>query len=418
MVHVKITNYFFRSFNFRMEIRVNSYNNFRGYDARPLRGFIMGTNRGGIADEMAAIGKKEGFKIYSVISDRLCAKPPKTEGVFNMWAQDRWTILKNKLFYFLPGKPTEAIKNYFGLKYDLTQKVTRDIEYEKLSNKEGNLVIYDDRLKRFCLDFEKIELPAKTHIPGGNMYFIKGDVEGEEEVIIGKDELGKYSLKDIQEMFGAKKITVLPQMDYHVDLFIRPLDNKRILLADDNMTMEVLEKALAKIKENATILKPLQYIRYKQISLNLENIIMNFSWASYRNTLPKTDEIEQILKNSGYEVIRVPGRLYEVKDMYRNGSEDSLQHSCNFINANVFKNNEGDLVYITNKSQLDSMMAMDKRTREELGISFEKTFTEAISKYVKPEHVYFLSGEDNYIPNSMLYETMGGIHCTCVEVPQ
>ena len=41
-------------------------NSFKGYDARPLKGFIMNSNNGGIASEMLNIGKKEGFKIFSV----------------------------------------------------------------------------------------------------------------------------------------------------------------------------------------------------------------------------------------------------------------------------------------------------------------------------------------------------------------
>ena len=37
---------------------------FKGYDARPLKGFIMMTNYGGIANEMANIGTKESFDVF------------------------------------------------------------------------------------------------------------------------------------------------------------------------------------------------------------------------------------------------------------------------------------------------------------------------------------------------------------------
>ena len=49
-----------------MKIQATSDTNFKGYDARALKGFLMSSNCQNIALEMSNIGKKEGFKIYSV----------------------------------------------------------------------------------------------------------------------------------------------------------------------------------------------------------------------------------------------------------------------------------------------------------------------------------------------------------------
>ena len=58
-----------------------------------------------------------------------------------------------------------------------------------------------------------------------------------------------------------------------------------------------------------------------------------------------------------------------------------------------------------------------KNLSEELGFSFEKGFIDTIRPYVKPEHVYFVKGENNFVVNEMLKTYMGGIHCACAEIP-
>jgi hypothetical protein len=50
-------------------------------------------------------------------------------------------------------------------------------------------------------------------------------------------------------------MTILPQMDYHLDLFIRPLDKKRILVADDRKTLNVLKEGVQKLHNYILIIK-------------------------------------------------------------------------------------------------------------------------------------------------------------------
>ena len=52
-----------------MNIQSISQTNFKGYDARPLKGFFMSSNCRGIAEEMREIGQREGFRIFSTVSD-------------------------------------------------------------------------------------------------------------------------------------------------------------------------------------------------------------------------------------------------------------------------------------------------------------------------------------------------------------
>ena len=107
---------------------VNS-TNFKGYDARAIKGFLMSSNCHGIASEMHAIGQKEGFKIYSVKNGQLREGLPKySESTSGLWAQDLWTIAKNKLLALEYDKKFYAIKNTFGLKFDFTEKICHDTD--------------------------------------------------------------------------------------------------------------------------------------------------------------------------------------------------------------------------------------------------------------------------------------------------
>ena len=67
-----------------------------------------------------------------------------------------------------------------------------------------------------------------------------------------------------------------------------------------------------------------------------------------QNKLPNSETICSDLRKAGYKPICVPGRVYNI--LGRDDEEQSLQHFCNYINANVLKNRKNEIVYITNKS--------------------------------------------------------------------
>ena len=103
--------------------------NFKGYDARRLKGFLMNTNCYGIADEMKKIGDKEGFKIYTIKNDKFIEGLPKySENTIGLWAQDLWGIAKNKLLALEYDKKFYAIKNALSLKVDFTEKICHETD--------------------------------------------------------------------------------------------------------------------------------------------------------------------------------------------------------------------------------------------------------------------------------------------------
>ncbi|MCM1338822.1 MAG: hypothetical protein NC191_04040 [Muribaculaceae bacterium] len=365
-----------------MNIQPTNQYTFKGYDARALHGFLMSSNIHGIADEMFKIGEKEGFKIFSPYGNRFGEKcteclPPKSKIAFWVWAQDYWTILKDNLIARDFDKTARSIHDYFKLKFNpLQSKIRKNIEN-----------MDDDFIDEYLFN---------THIPGGNIFITKNGKR--DEILIGQDELKKFSIQEIKKMYGVKKVITLPQMDFHIDMFIRPLDKKRILLADDNMSLDILNEISKKLPNRPKLRQRIE--RYATIFENMKA----------RNKLPQTDEIEKILKENNYEVIRVPGRIYTTLNT-------NLMHHLNFMNANVLINNDGELVYITNKSQMNEILGLSKKIISEIGGSFEEYFTKIISKYVSPKHIYFVSGNRNYLPKKLLPDFNGGIHCACAEIP-
>lgn len=414
-----------------MKVDFNTQTSFRGYDARKLKGFLMSYNCYGIADEMMKIGEKEGFKIFmpTIVNGKpVCKKysPFALADSKNLWSQDLWTILKGKLLAFEYSKTTQAIKEFFNLQYDFTEQVAHSTEKIKSVNQnlwdlfaeaqqpaEQRARGLDETVNE--IEVKKAELHRlqdDAHIKGGNVFIVKGD--NGDELFIGEEELKKYDILDMQAMYNVEKVIVLPQMDFHLDLFIRPLDKKRVLIADDNMTLKVLNEGLERLNGYINSLPNNKQGKYKKIFIEMSAMIKEFEEEVQCNLLPQTDEVAKILEDNGYETIRVPGRFYETWE--GDDDETCLKHYCNYLNANVLKNRRGNLVYITNKSNIDKMLGLSSQLSKKIGFSFEQAFRDAISPYVKNSKIYFVKGHNNYVANEMLTEYQGGIHCASSEI--
>ena len=367
-----------------MNIQSISSNNFKGYDARPLKGFLMSGNPYGIAREMKNIGQKEGFKIYSLLNDIECAEGLMHIGYSTnkLWAQDMWTIVKNKLQAFSFNNSTKLIKDFFNL--DTTH------------------------MQKNC--FDPLQ---RDHISGGNLFIVNNGIS--EELLIGEDELLRKDVSELLETYGVNKVIPIPQMDFHIDLFIRPLDKKRILLADDKLALDALKEGKSKLEKYVATLPPEKQKVYRNIFKNFNREIKEFKKNIKLNKNPKSEDVEKVLERAGYEVIKVPGRIYNSADI---DYEMFLSHICNYINANAFINEKGDLVYITNKSAIDDLLGLTPELSKKIGFSFEDSFIKSIEPYVKREHIYFVEGKEGFVKNFMLTVNQGGIHCATMEIPK
>lgn len=380
----------------------------------------MSGNPGCTALEMRSIAKKEGFKVFTAGKTITEDIPPFFPYKNNIWAQDLWTILKNRLLTSEISDISANIKEFFNIQEN------NPLQAQKLNTllknlKEAPIIIKTNEEE---VDFARSKsnsiiknhcIGEQAHIPGGNTYIVKGDYE--DELIIGKNELEKYSVEEIKEIYNVKKVTVLPQMDYHIDLFIRPLDNKRILVTDDDLSLQVLKDGLEKLEKYQKTLPYAKRERYSSNKHRLKQIINKMEEGVLFNSLAQTDEIVAILEENGYTTIRVPGRIYNLEQV--SSDEPSLVHDCNYINANVLKKDNGDLVYITNWSDIDTTkIGLPDEIQKRIDFNFQNAFIDSISKYVKPKHIYFVKGKDGYVTKTMLPELGGGIHCICAEIPK
>ena len=420
-----------------MNIHKTSQIYFKGYDARPLKGFFMSSNCRGVAEEMRAIGRKEGFKIFSTMGDsfsQICVDNiPKYElSVSGLWAQDYWTFVKDKLFSFENNKMTQAILDYFNLKPDFTQQIDRKSSstqqlQQELANaqkelkesqslyKENKTLIFEKMRKIDEINNQILEKHRECHIAGGNLFIAKNK-KGKEFIIVGENDTRKYLPEEIRLMYGIDNVIVLPQMDYHLDLFIRPLNNGKVLVADDKMSMKVLTEGLGKFKSYILSLPVSERKTYSKLFVKYYKELEKFYNNIRDNTFVQANSVAKILEEKNFEVVRVPARIYEFCEVVND--EDFLRHKCNYLNANVLINDEGKLVYITNKSNVDNDFGISPEVAQKIGFSFEKSFIDSISPYVEKEHFYFIKGEDDFVANEMLKEFQGGIHCACAEIPK
>lgn len=373
-------------------MRVDSINNsiyFSGYDARPLRGFLMNSNYKGIASELASIGEKHGFDVFfidkkavNIVTDKLLPD----DKLSGSWAQDFWSFTRKGFLFYEDGGYERIIRDYFNIKNNTFQnKVKENLEIPLLSkylkflksipliNRDGlEYAILPDEMTKTIKLFSKDllnseilktlknykELMSRSHVAGGNFFIVKGK-GGKDELIVGSKELSKFSQSELKKMYGVKNIHILPQMDFHLDMFIRPLDNGRILVADDKKVVQLFQKGIQSIYdytrreyENAGVMKT--------PFLNLGAYLFRFKKIIENNPLPDCDSIVKKLESEGFIPIRVPGRFYQlsINKSNSNSQDYLLTHFANFINSNVIKNKNGELVYITNKSVIDRELGL------------------------------------------------------------
>lgn len=121
-------------------MRVDSINNsiyFSGYDARPLRGFLMNSNYKGIASELASIGEKHGFDVFfidkkavNIVTDKLLPD----DKLSGSWAQDFWSFTRKGFLFYEDGGYERIIRDYFNIKNNTFQnKVKENLEIPLLS---------------------------------------------------------------------------------------------------------------------------------------------------------------------------------------------------------------------------------------------------------------------------------------------
>lgn len=132
-------------------------------------------------------------------------------------------------------------------------------------------------------------------------------------------------------MFQTDKIHVIPQADYHLDLFIRPLKDKKVLIADDEMMSQILDDGFNKITEMILSKPQNEREKYRDVYVKVGTYAQTFKEIINKNPLPNMNNIEETLIKSGYEPIRVPGRIFEILSDVKDSYLLNHQTYCLFI---------------------------------------------------------------------------------------
>lgn len=248
----------------------------------------------------------------------------------------------------------------------------------------------------------------KYHIQGGNFFIIK---EGQKNsVIIGKDEMNYYRPESIKRDFGVSKIYPVSQPDFHLDLGVRPLKDKTVLVNDDGLTFAAIDKA---IKSSNTYLYEHNDPEIEQVKTFLKNLKKCFVAGRKENKYKNDGKTAKELKEYGFNAVKVPGLV--IRPKFGNDINDETHYMANFMNAIVHEKQDGSLVYITNKSMLDKFAGITPEVEQKIGFSFHKMFKDSIKDYVSEDNIHFIDG-DGYIQRH-LDSLQGGIHCLFAEVP-
>lgn len=315
-------------------MKINSIQNynFKGYDAAPLSAIHMQNK---IADaffwELEEIAKKEGFEVKY---DRDLVK----------WSQDHKTIIEKR------KRPFLLTSRLFG---------ETNLEAIKKSYKISGTI-------------------PPCYIEGGNC-FIGKYPNGEKWMMVGQDDC-IFDKKSIAKDYNikAKNIIQIPQQDFHLDMFMRPIGYPYVLVNNPELVRE-------KIKELNTDGK---FDELEKTFLKNEQERQNL-YANHKKVI-------KALKKIGFIPIEVAG-------VFGSG--------VNFMNAIVNQHSNGKMTYITN----GTMSINGKKN------VFQEIFEQELrQKAPDIEKVYFINGvldpETNFLM-SELERFDGGLHCMVAEEP-
>lgn len=420
-----------------MEIKkYNTIPSFKGYDARELNGVLVTDKM--YADTLKKLSPKTGVDVFLPnIASKSIKKERFELSQSNklMWTQDYLTVLNHKVKAVLYDGSRDFLKRVLRATSDGMEK-----------------------------DFGFKSIKAFPHLRGGNFFICNNN--GKKELLISENKL-IYPQELFQKIYDVEKIHTIPKLDYHLDLFIRPLDNGNVLVADYKMTKDGMQKGIEKIKDyiEKNNLTESERANFEKVAENIElmikklDITLKFDPYKPQETLPK---VITALKEAGYNPIRVPAAYHylggvknkereqellnnfnqnmeELKSMAKHydpivqaatdkyielqtvkkdntknlGVEIESFYENNFINSIVHKKDDGKIVYITNAPLLDAKLGITPAIEQKTGFSTKNMFVESVAPYIDKENIHFI---DQKI-TERLFKYQGGIHCTAAEIP-
>ena len=231
----------------------------------------------------------------------------------------------------------------------------------------------------------RYKMPAarsENFLAGGNMFI--GKLPNGEKWLLSGENNTTQDVEGISKAYNIppQNIHFLPQQNYHLDMFMRPIGYPFVLVNDPELVLESVKKLDGSKEEKEEFKKTVN--KYYKLQETL-------GYSSAEATIKKLTEL-------GFVPIRIAGDYGE---------------SCNFMNAIVNKHENGTISYITNSTNCNN----------KLYSSLERVFADELREKVPfLDKTYFIKGKSegardtNYMMDALLYGG-GGIHCMTLEEP-
>lgn len=249
-------------------------------------------------------------------------------------------------------------------------------------------------------------IEGKTYLEGGNVLNTLTK-NGEPAAVIGEESI-KYSMiklglddseesikiakKQIAEELGIKEeyVTYIPQFDFHIDMFYRPMNDGQIAIPDYEAGINVLNELIQNIDKDldSPDIQPEQ-------KNNLENKkeeylkLINKLEEMKNNTAEIAKSAENELRKKDYEIVKIPcfTEIDTGRDQRLNAR--TVENPINYMNAICGTSAKtGDKFYITNTSGDEALdKYMENYFKEVIG--FDKVYFAPTKKFL-----YSLGGID------------------------
>ena len=369
---------------------------FKGCDARPLKAVVAGNYR-----SICQSDYRNWLKVLKEISE-IFAKEKNIDCL--IMDQDGTHPVKSFL---------DAINYTKDGRIDQWHRYLWMQDYITISpNKKMCAESFNKYDESFANDFGLIPCSVDRHVAGGNLFFVNNG--NEDILLIGNHILKRFNekqLNELKETFNIEKCYTISQPDFHIDLGIRPLNNKNILVNDSEMMIEILKQYILKAKD---------YLLINPNDSSVQKVLQNLKMALKRHSsnikksnLVDANQLSRELTALGFNPIRVPAAL--VNDFVRGNDWNHFSHyvyDANFMNSIIHERPDKSLLYLTNQP-IDTICtdAESCLGAKKIGFDLKTIFEEAVKEYINKSNIHYLSTQE------MLKNRSGGLHCMFAEVP-
>jgi hypothetical protein len=296
--------------------------------------------RGKLRQELVKIGEENGFSVQGISTN-------------DIWVEDHTIRLHNGKVY-IPNRTVNIARN---LLYDNGNAIIgprihiSDIPQGAVAQRPNSVNQYIDTIP------EENRVYGLSYLEGGNVLNCRL-ADGSPGAVIGTESIDftmrAMELEDTPENKEIAKaqiakdlelpeanITYIPQFDFHIDMWFRPLQNGVMAVPDFSGGLSMLTEILASSDITSD----------EKIKLE---ILKDGLLVMEENTRQFITGAEENLHSAGYKTIKIPC-FSVLESAYPKDFNYKLVPQVNFMNGVGGTNAKGETYYITNTSDIPEL---------------------------------------------------------------